>query len=100
MRWPTELEEQGPNEDRGIMLVGYAEVAGKAFKVAALRVYKNSRNPDFLDEVPVSAYEASLEGMLDDVEDLVGSIEPELVVINGAHYLLWMVPSAVPELKH
>ena len=80
--------------DPSIMLTGDAEVAGKPFKVAALRIKERSRDPDFLDSVPESSYEASMNGMLEDVEDLVDSMEPELIVINGAHYLLWMVPSA------
>jgi hypothetical protein len=96
MRWPTELHERGPDGDRRIMLVGHAEVAGKEFKVTALRVDKGRREPDFRDDIPASAYEVSMSGMLDDVEDLVDSMEPELVVIDGADYLLWMVPSAHP----
>jgi hypothetical protein len=76
--------------------MGHAEVAGKTFKVTALRVGKGSREPDFRDDIAASAYEVSMNGMVDDVEDLVDSIEPELIVFNGAHYLLWMVPSARP----
>ena len=96
MRWPTELHEQGPDGDRAIMLMGHAEVAGKTFKVTALRVGQGSREPDFRDDISASAYEVSMNGMVDDVEDLVESIEPEVIVINGAHYLLWMVPWARP----
>lgn len=76
------------------MLTGQAEVAGKAFKVVAMRVNEGGRDPDFLDNVSISSYEGSMNGMLEDVEDLVDSIEPELIIINGAYYLLWMVPSA------
>ena len=90
MRWPTELDEQGPDGDCAIM------VASKMFKVTALRVGKGSWEPDFRDDIPATAYEVSMNGMVDDVEDLIDSIEPELIVINGAHYLLRMVPSARP----
>lgn len=92
--WPGELEEQGPTEDPGIILVGQAKIAGVAFKVSALRMSKGTRMPDYRDEVPEKSYEASLDSMSEDIECLVDSIQPELIALNGADYLLWMVPQA------
>ncbi len=92
--WPSELKERGPAEDPGILLTGRAKIAGVAFKVSALRMSKGTRMPDYRDEVPEETYEASLDNMPEDIECLVDSIQPELIVLNGADYLLWMVPQA------
>ncbi len=92
--WPSELYEQGPAEDPGILFAGQAKIAGVSFKVSALRVCKGTRLPDYRDEVPEESYETSLNNMPEDIEDLVESIQPELIALNGADYLLWMVPQA------
>lgn len=94
MRWPRELQDQGPARDPTLLLLGEAMVAGKPFKIMALRMRRESRGPDFREDVLEEEYAASLENMVEDIEDLVDSIEPPLVVINGSHYLLWMVPQA------
>jgi hypothetical protein len=96
MHWPRELREQGPEADPAILLVGQAMVAGKAFKIAALRMRREGRGPDFREDIPENEYAVSLESMTEDVEDLVDSIQPSLIAMNGGHYLLWMVPEADP----
>jgi hypothetical protein len=88
------LREQGPEADPAILLVGQAMIAGKPFKIAALRMQRGGRGPDYRPNVPESEYAVSLECMTEDVEDLVDSIEPQLIAMNGGHYLLWMVPEA------
>ena len=90
--WPSEFREQGPDEDPAILLTGQAKIAGVAFKVTALRMCKGTRTPDYREHVPEESYEASLDNMPEDIEDLVESIQPELVALNEADYLLWMVP--------
>lgn len=92
--WPSNFRERGPTEDPGILLTGQAKIAGVAFKVTALRMCKGTRTPDYREQVPEESYEASLVNMPEDIEDLVDSIQPELVALNGADYLLWMVPHA------
>jgi hypothetical protein len=90
--WPTTLREEGPQGDPRILLGADAAVGGAAFRVRALRVRRGHRGPDYRDGVPMNAYEDALDGLLDDIEDLVDSIEPESVTIGDADYLLWMVP--------
>ncbi|HEY5347369.1 MAG TPA: hypothetical protein VIJ72_04180 [Rhizomicrobium sp.] len=94
IRWPTELREDGPAEDPEILLMGKAEVAGAAFRVMALRVRQDGRTPDYRDGVPDAAYDSGMDAMVGDIEDLADSIGPRLIPMNGAQYLLWMVPSA------
>ena len=92
--WPAELSERGPAEDAAILLTGAADIAGVEFQVMALRVRPNERGPDYRDQVPMAAYEESIEAMLGDIEDLTNSITPQSICMGGARYLLWMVPSA------
>ncbi|MDE1938576.1 MAG: hypothetical protein KGI68_06110 [Alphaproteobacteria bacterium] len=94
IQWPAALNSAGPNEDPGIMLTGTARIAGVDFLVSALRMRDGMRIPDYKDDVSEKIYETALNSMLDDVEDLVNSMEPELLAINGGRYLLWMVPVA------
>lgn len=94
IQWPAELLSTGPDRDPDILLTGDARVAGIRFRVAALRVRKGLRTPDYRADVPLSDYETALDSMQDDVEDLIGSLSPELVPLNGTDYLLWMVPFA------
>ncbi len=92
--WPAAFVEAGPPEDATILLTADAQIAGTVFNVMALRMRAGRRMPDYRDGVAESTYEVALDGMLDDIEDLVGSLEPELIVLNDAQYLLWMVPRA------
>ena len=92
--WPRDLSEEGPPEDAGILLKGEARIAGIAFHVTAVRMHPGQRTPDYRDGIAPGAYESTMDGMVDDIEDLVDSLEPELIVLNDAHYLLWMVPAA------
>ncbi len=94
MKWPAIFREEGPPTDPSILLSGDAEVGGVAFRVSAMRMRTGLRVPDYRDDVSASAYRAAMDSTLDDVEDLVDSIDPELVIIDGAEYLLWMVPAA------
>ncbi|MDE2111409.1 MAG: hypothetical protein KGJ79_09725 [Alphaproteobacteria bacterium] len=94
IQWPTALTGAGPDEDPSIMLTGTAKIAGVDFLVSALRMRDGMRIPDYREDVPEKIYETALDNMLDDVEDLVSSMEPELLAINGGRYLLWMVPAA------
>lgn len=92
--WPAKFVEAGPAEDATMMLICEAEIAGVVFKVTALRMRAGMRTPDYPDELSESEYELELGGMVEDVEDLVDSMRPQLINIGGAQYLLWMVPSA------
>jgi hypothetical protein len=96
IRWPVSFVEEGPVEDPAIMLSGAVEIGSTHFRVSALRMRDGLRMPDYRDGVPESAYEDAMDGMLDDVEDLVDSMEPELLTIGAAQYLLWMVPAPAP----
>jgi len=97
IRWPTELATAGPAQDPMIVLAGRAEIDGVGFRVTALRMREGMRLPDYRAGVPEGAYEDALERMVDDIEDLVDSLGPQRVVINDAHYLLWMVPDPAHE---
>jgi len=92
IEWPAEFTSEGPDGDGTILLAGYARIANVGFRIIALRMRKGTRLPDYREDVPHDHYEAALERMIDDVEDLIDSITPSLIVLNGAHYLLWMVP--------
>lgn len=92
--WPAAFTEEGPPEDASILLTGEARVAGIAFNVMALRMRPGLRTPDYREDVAQSTYESAMDNMVDDIEDLVDSLEPELIVLNAAQYLLWMVPAA------
>jgi hypothetical protein len=94
IKWPAEFIEAGPAEDSTIMLIGEAEIAGVMFRVTALRMRVGMRTPDYQDELSESEYEVDWGGMVEDVEDLVDSMKPQLINIGGTQYLLWMVPSA------
>jgi hypothetical protein len=94
VEWPFELSDAGPPEDPAIMLLGDAKISGAHFKITALRMREGLRAPDYRKDVPKFLYEAALDSMADDIEDLIGSLRPELIVIGDAKYLLWMVPAA------
>jgi hypothetical protein len=96
IRWPAVFTESGPAEDPAIVLAGRAEIAGVGFTITALRMRAGFRAPDYRPDVPERIYESTMAEMVDDIEDLTESIEPERIVINGAQYLLWMVPMARP----
>ncbi|HEY4124450.1 MAG TPA: hypothetical protein VGM36_07535 [Rhizomicrobium sp.] len=95
--WPHALTEEGPPEDAGILLTGEARIAGIAFNIMAVRMHPGLRTPDYRDDLDPGVYENIMDSMVDDIEDLVDSLEPELISLNAAQYLLWMVPAAHDE---
>lgn len=92
VHWPVSLSERGPESDPGILLVGEAVLAGIKFKVTALRVSEYGRGPDFRADIADEEYEVSLQNMTESLEDLVESIEPASIEMNGGRYVVWMVP--------
>ncbi len=92
--WPPVFDKAGPAGDPEIMLTATARLGSIEFAVTAVRMHEGLRTPDYRDEVPKSVYAAALDPMVDDIENLVESIRPKLLPINGARYLLWMVPTA------
>lgn len=90
--WPSELQELGPEEDPDIVLVGAAHIGRVRFDVVALRMRKGLRLPDFLADLPEQVYDATICEMLDEIEYLADSIHPARLDMDGAEYLLWMVP--------
>ncbi len=94
IQWPAHLAEKGPAEDPAVLLSGQARIGGVSFKVMALRMRDGMRMPDYRPDVSGTLYEDAMEAMVADIEDLVDSMEPELIAVGGASYLLWMVPSA------
>jgi hypothetical protein len=90
--WPSELFENGPDEDKRILLVGTATVGGSSFAVSALRVRPGWRGPDYRLDVSREIYD-SLDIFLDDVEDLAQSAEVSTVEIDKHPYVLWMIPT-------
>ena len=94
MTWPENFHAVGPSEDPRIVLVGEAKIEGVKFVVTAIRMRDGMRMPDYLEGVPVSAYEDAIDSMREEIETLASTMEPALVPISGGNYLLWMVPSA------
>ena len=92
--WPARFEERGPKGDPTILLVGDAKVGAAVFKVSALRVQRDGWGPDYRQDVAADEYDALLESMMEDVENLVEFGQPALIAMGGGHYLLWMVPSS------
>jgi hypothetical protein len=92
IRWPAVLNEEGPTQDPTIVLTGSAEIAGVPFTVKALRMRPNLRTPDYRPDLSETVYEASIDGMVDDIEDLVGTINLARIIINDNQYLLWVEP--------
>lgn len=91
--WIGDFEEQGPPEDPRILLTGRARLGGTPFLAKAVRVAAGERIPDLRPEVSPAAYdELELDTLLDEFETLAGTIEPELVNIAGAMYVLCVFP--------
>lgn len=94
IQWPDTFDELGPADDPRILLVGEAMIEGTAFVVTAIRMREGMRMPDYLEGVPVSAYEAAIDSMREEIEVLASTMEPALVPIAGGNYLMWMVPAS------
>ncbi|HET7335349.1 MAG TPA: hypothetical protein VFI93_09540 [Rhizomicrobium sp.] len=92
--WPKEFQAMGPDGDPSIVLSADAQIGGVQFLLTGLRTHEGMRMPDYRADVPREAYEAKLHALLDAIETLSASIEPELLEISGATYLVWMVPRA------
>jgi len=92
VQWPSEFIAEGPVQDPTILLTGRAEIGNAAYRIQAVRMRKGMRSPDYRSDVPQSAYNESLDRVVDDVQDIIESLSPQLVQIGEGHYLLWLVP--------
>ena len=93
IQWPSSFDALGPADDPSILLVGEAKIEGVDFVVTAIRMRDGMRMPDYREGVPVSAYEAAIDSMREEIEVLASTMEPALIPFQGGQYLLWMVPS-------
>ena len=92
-RWPSELLEEGPPEDPSILLGGPAEIGKAPHRVLAVRLNRNTLAIDYRTDVAEDIYaDYQLEGMLDELTFLDDIDKSVLVPIEGAHYVVWMVP--------
>lgn len=93
--WPAELLEAGPAADPAILLGGTATIGTVPHRVVAIRVHRTSLQVDVradLDEQDAYA-EFALEEMLEELE-FFGEFGPSAtVVLNDAHYVVWVVPA-------
>lgn len=92
LQWPQELSAAGPPQDPGIILNGRAKIGDIGFQITAVRMRNGTRRPDYRSDVPERVYDIDLELMIDDIHDLIQSVSAQLVAIDGANYLLWLVP--------
>jgi hypothetical protein len=92
--WPHDLLNEGPPEDRSILLRGEATIGATRFVVTALRVDPIRLGPDYRPDVAVGAYrDYHLSTIIDIVSELVGIDDASTVQLEGGQYLLWMLPS-------
>jgi hypothetical protein len=94
--WPVELLEEGPDEDRSILLGGVAEIGNALHRILAIRVSTRHLHlqVDFRNDLKKYIYaDHELEVMLDELR-FFGSIDRSVVVpLESGSYVIWMVPS-------
>ena len=95
--WPSELQEEGPPEDPGILLAGAAEIGKARHRVLAVRLNPNTLAVDYQTEVEEEIYaDYQLEDMLDELTFLDEIDKSVLVPMADGHYVIWMIPSGDP----
>ena len=91
--WPGSLVEDGPPEDRSILLRGEATIGGVRFSLTAMRMDPIRFGPDLRPEHGSSVYAAySLSDMLDKLSDVMDVAEAATLQLSTGSYLLWMLP--------
>jgi len=94
-QWPFELEEEGPPEDRSVLLGGVAVIGKAPHRVIAVRLDPSTLGVDYRADVAEDVYaDLELETMLDELTFLDDIDHSVLVPIGGGHYVLWMMPSS------
>jgi hypothetical protein len=92
-RWPSELLEEGPEEDRSVLLRGAAEIAGARHRILAVRVGRSTLEVDVRDDLDESIYDDyRLQDMLDELGFFENVDQSVLVHLETGHYVIWMVP--------
>ncbi len=91
--WPTELLEEGPTQDRSILLRGEAAIGGAAFRVTAIRVNPIRFGPDYRMDCDAAIYaNYDLPALLDRLSELVDVAELPTLQLRTGNYLMWMLP--------
>ena len=91
--WPAVLRQEGPPEDRSILLRGEVSLGSTRFTLTAIRVDPIRFGPDFRPDQSLSVYaDYQLPALLDIVAELMGTEEPSTLQLTGGLYLLWMLP--------
>lgn len=92
--WPALLRQEGPPEDRSILLRAEVSIGRTRFTLTAIRVDPIRFGPDFRPDQSLSVYaDYQLPGLLDIVAELVGTEEPSTLQLDDSLYVLWMLPS-------
>ena len=93
--WPSELVEDGPEDDRSILLRGEAVIGGVRFRVTAVRVDPIRFGPDYRMDRGAGTYSGyDLSALLDQLSELTEISEAPTLQLATGNYLLWVLPGA------
>jgi hypothetical protein len=91
--WPAVLLEQGPPDDRSILLRGDVAIGSARFELTAMRIDPIRFGPDFRADLNWSIYaDYQLPTLLDLVSELIGVSEPSTLGLGAGRYVLWKLP--------
>ena len=91
--WPGALLEEGPPEDRSILLRGETTIGGVRFSLTAVRMDPIRFGPDFLPQQNSEVYAAyDLSQLVDKLSELFDVAEASTLRLSSGSYLLWMLP--------
>jgi hypothetical protein len=89
------LLEDGPSEDRSILLRGHVTIGSARFMLTAMRVDPVRFGPDFRADKDLSIYaDYQLPTLLDIVSELIDAAEPSTLHLASGQYVMWMLPAS------
>jgi hypothetical protein len=91
--WPPELLEEGPPEDRSILLGGPAAIGKAPHRVVAVRINPQTLGVDYRTDVDEDVYaDCQVEELLEELTFLEDIDQSVLVALASGSYVIWMMP--------
>ena len=93
LRWPAELQEEGPHQDPSIILVAAVVIDSASYRIQAMRIDLDSLEPDFRADLEEDNYaDHRIYDIFEELIFLDNFDRSSVLSLESGNYIFWMAP--------